>query len=83
MAVRLTRHAARHVQLDQIDPAWIERAIQQPEHSDHDPRDATVQRVWRRIPERGGRVLRVVFRYQGSDVIVVTVFFDRGATRWL
>jgi hypothetical protein len=49
-----------------------------------DPHDPTLSRAWRRIPKRGGRVLRVVFRpAEEADIVVVTVFFDRGARRWL
>jgi hypothetical protein len=79
----LTRHARDNIVRDAIDPAWIETTVRQPTALMVDPHDPTLSRAWRRIPERGGRVLRVVFRPAGADTVVVTVFFDRGARRWL
>jgi hypothetical protein len=71
-AVILTRHARDNTVRDAIDPAWIETTVRQ---------HTAPSRAWRRIPERGGGVLRVVLA--GADIVVVTVFFDRGARRWL
>jgi hypothetical protein len=79
----LTRHARDNIVRDAIDPAWIETTVRHPTALMVDPHDPTLSRAWRRIPERGGRVLRVVFRPAGADIVVVTVFFDRGARRWL
>jgi hypothetical protein len=79
----LTRHARDNIARDAIDPAWIETTVRQPAALMLDPHDPTLSRAWRRIPQRGGRVLRVVFRAAGADIVVVTVFADRGARRWL
>ena len=79
----LTKHAQQNIVRDHLDLAWIEAAITRPQHTDRDPKDATLTRVSRRISERGGRALRVVFRPSGADIVVVTAFFDRGARRWL
>ena len=79
----LTRHARDNIVRDAIDPAWIETTARQPTALTVDPHDPTLSRAWRGSPERGGRVLRVVFRPAGADIVVVTVFFDRGARRWL
>jgi len=79
----LTRHARDNVVRDAIHPAWIETTVRQPTALMLDPHDPTLTRAWRRIPERGGRVLQVVFRPAGANIVVVTVFFDRGARRWL
>ena len=79
----LTTHAQQKVARFRLDMAWIAAAITGPQHTDRDPDDATLTRAWRRIPERGGRVWRVVFRLAGVDIVVVTAFFDRGARRWL
>jgi Domain of unknown function (DUF4258) len=74
----LTTHAQQKVARFRLDVAWIEAAIANPQHTDRDPDDASLTRAWRRIPERGGRALRVVFRPAGADIVVVTAFFDRG-----
>ncbi|MGH7048821.1 MAG: DUF4258 domain-containing protein [Stellaceae bacterium] len=79
----LTTHVRQNIARDHLDLAWIEATIDRPQHTDRDPKDAILTRAWRRIPERGGRALRVVFRPAGADIVVVTAFFDRGARRWL
>jgi hypothetical protein len=33
------------------------------------------------IAEYGARVLRVVHRPEGDDIVIITVHFDRGARR--
>jgi Domain of unknown function (DUF4258) len=78
-----TTHALGRMTLRQIEYAWVEATIDQPEHSEPDPHDPALTRAWRRIPEHGGRVLRVVFRRSGGDIVVVSTVFDRGARRWL
>jgi len=45
--------------------------------TDLDPKDATVERRFRRIPEYGGRVLRVAVNTAVEPNRVVSVFFDR------
>jgi hypothetical protein len=59
--------------------AWIEAAIAAPDAVDQDTMDPTVTRVWKRIPDAAGRVLRVVCRSIGTDILVITAFFDRKA----
>jgi hypothetical protein len=81
--VILTTHARLRMSVRAIDIAWVEAVIRQPERSSPDPNDPALTRAWRRIPERGGRALRVVFRQAGGDIVVVSVVFDRGARRWL
>lgn len=44
----------------------------------NDPRPTL---AWRGIPRLGGRFIRVVYHPLGSDVVIVTVFLDRGAGR--
>ena len=59
-----------------IPDEWIERALRGPlrEHAQADGR----LRRWVRIPEAGGRVLRVVLLADGETVH--NAFFDRGFT---
>jgi hypothetical protein len=78
-----TGHARYRMTVRQITEAWVEATLDRPERSEPDPRDRALTRAWRRIPERGGRVLRVVFRRDGDDIVVVSCVFDRGARRWL
>ncbi|BAW97736.1 hypothetical protein NIES970_26920 [[Synechococcus] sp. NIES-970] len=60
-----------------IDPAWIQRALAEPDYVDRDERTNAL-RVWKRIPEYGNRALRVVYNPEKQPPVIITVFFDRG-----
>jgi hypothetical protein len=78
--IRLTQHAETEVDRRQLQRAWIESAITTPDWTAPDP-DPTLTRSYKAIAAFGGRVLRVVHRPEGDDVLVVTAHFDRGAKR--
>ena len=78
VAIRLTQHAETQVLRQRIDPAWVTTAITEPDWTAPDP-DPVLMRSFKAIAGFGGRVLRVVYRPNGSDVLVVTVHFDRSA----
>jgi hypothetical protein len=46
-----------------------------------DPKDVALTRSFTAIPEFGNRVVRVVHRPDGPDIVVVTAHWDRGARR--
>jgi hypothetical protein len=77
MKFELTRHAKRALAERGIPIAWVERTLASPELRLPDPDDATVERRYRRIPEFGGRVLRVAVNTAVEPNRVVSVFFDR------
>jgi hypothetical protein len=77
--IKLTAHAKARMAQYGIDLAWVEATIASPAWTELDPQDAHVTRSFARIVLRGGRVLRVAHRPDGSDVLVLSVFFDRGA----
>ena len=83
MALILSHHARLRMQQHLIVQAWVETTIEQPGHVEPCPRDPVLMRAWRRIPQHGNRVLRVVYRPSGADAVVISVFFDRGAQQWL
>jgi hypothetical protein len=62
-----------------IRQEWLERTIRQPTLVEPDPVRPRVLRAFRRIAERGNRVLRVVYARRSGIVRVITVLFDRGA----
>lgn len=64
----------RHLKLD-----WIIDAVERPDRKQPDPDDSTVTRLFKRIEDHGGRILRVAHRLDGADIQPVTAFFDRGA----
>ena len=60
MRFELTKHAQKALDEREIPAEWMERTLSAPELVLPDPEDATVERRFRRIPEFGNRVLRVV-----------------------
>lgn len=77
--IRLSRHARERVDAGEVLVAWIEMTVQHPAWSRPDPHRVGVTPSFRPIPAFGNRVLRVAHRADGSDVLVITAFFDRGA----
>lgn len=73
----MTRHARMALEEREIPIEWMERTLSAPELVLPDPEDASVERHFRRIPEFGGRVLRVAVNTAVEPNRVVSVFFDR------
>jgi uncharacterized DUF497 family protein len=77
MKFELTQHAQKALDEREIPIEWLERTLSAPELVLPDPDDATVERRYRKIPEFGGRVLRVAVNTTVEPNRVVSVFFDR------
>jgi len=77
MNYELTQHARKVLAERGIAVEWMERTLSSPEWSASDPGDPTVVRFFRRIPEFGGRVLRVAVNTTVEPKRIVSVFFDR------
>jgi hypothetical protein len=77
--IRLTKHAEEAIAARGIDPAWVATAITAPDRSEQDPLRPELTRSFKAIAQAGNRVLRVVHRRDHSDIVVITVHFDRGA----
>jgi hypothetical protein len=56
---------------------WVERVAEAPDLRVDDPRDPELERFYGRVPEFGGRVLRVVLNTRVEPWRVVSVYFDR------
>ena len=78
--IRLTKHAEQRATQRGLQLAWIEAAIAAPDWVSVDE-DPTLAHSFKAIAENGNRVLNVVHRSFGADIIVVTAYFDRGARR--
>lgn len=74
-------HAAEMLNERGIAPEWVERAIFVPDMIEADPRHADRTRAFKALPERDGRVLRVVYIRSGEDYRVITLFLDRSRRR--
>jgi hypothetical protein len=73
-----TRHADEMVTERRLRRDWIEATIKSPESVEPDPNRPHLRRAYRRIPERGGLWLRVVYEITDFGARVITAFFDRG-----
>jgi hypothetical protein len=77
--IRFTLHAVEMMEARAIDRAWVTDTVERPSRIALDPRDVSLTRSYRAIPEAKGRVLRVVHRLDGRDRLIITVHFDRDA----
>ena len=64
-----------------LDIAWVERTAREPEWTEPDPADPTLERRFRAVPERDGRILRVVCGEDDATIVIVSAFLDRRARR--
>ena len=79
--IRFTKHAQEAISARDIVVDWIEAAVSAPDWIEPDPRHPDRIRSYKAIAEHGGRVLRVVHRPEGDDILIITVHFDRRARR--
>jgi hypothetical protein len=73
----LTAHAEAVVAERGIAVEWIAVTLSEPESVIVDRDDLELSHALRRIPEFGGRTLRVVFNQTSVPKRVVTAYFDR------
>ena len=73
----LTQHARIALAERRISEAWLERALEVPEHTVPDPDDPELEHRIRRIEEHGNRALRVVVTRGTDPRRIITAFFDR------
>lgn len=81
MSIRLTMHAREAIEDRGLSLAWVEATVTWPDYTQPDPLDPALTRAFKPIPEAAGRILRVVYRHDGTDTVIVTAHFDRGASR--
>lgn len=80
--IRWSDHALARMRMREIEAAWVERTIRNPEVIEPDPVQPGRVRVFAAVPERDGRILRVVYEpLDGEEIAVVTALLDRGRTR--
>ena len=79
--IRYTRHAEVAMREREIPADWVERALRAPQADEGDPNDTALRRAFLSIPERDGRMLRVVYAEEIDGLRVITVFLDRGRSR--
>ena len=79
--VVLTAHARLRLRERDIDPKWIDETVRDPEWTETDPRDSTIERRFRAISLFDNRFLRVACVETGSSIRFISVMFDRNARR--
>lgn len=80
-AVQLSAHAEHALRERELQLDWIVACVRSPEWREPDPTDPALERRFRSVPERGGRILRVVCGENDATITVVTAFLDRKARR--
>ena len=73
----LTTHAAFVLAERTIPLLWVARVLEHPERTEPDRTDPALTHALGRIPEFGGRVLRVIYNDTMVPKRIVTVYFDR------
>ena len=76
----LTDHARKRCKKRRIQDEWILATIEHPARTENDENDPTLVHSLRAIPERGFRVLRVIYNETADPRTVVTVYFDDKAS---
>jgi hypothetical protein len=74
-----TRHPQAKMRERAILRSWVEQTARNPQWTEPEPLDPTVERRFRRIAEFGDRALRVVCVETDAAIRVITATFDRGA----
>jgi hypothetical protein len=78
MLFTYTHHAKQMIEERGLIREWVERTVLEPETVEPDPKHPARTRAFRTVPERDGRVLRVVYVQDGENFRVITLFLDRG-----
>lgn len=73
----LTQHAKEMIQKRQIRLVWVEHVLSMPELIEPDAIDPDLEHRLSRIPEFGGRVLRVIVNRSKKPPHVITGFLDQ------
>jgi hypothetical protein len=72
----LTEHAQKRLRKRKIAIEWIAATLEHPARTENDPDDPELAHALRAIPERGFRVLRVIYNESVVPVRVVTAYFN-------
>ena len=76
----LTDHARKRCIKRKVQDEWIMATLEHPARTENDTEDPTLVHALRAIPEKGFRVLRVIYNETVDPVTVVTVYFDDEAS---
>ncbi|PYB75476.1 DUF4258 domain-containing protein [Rhizobium wuzhouense] len=77
--LHFTLHTETVISERQLDRAWIELTVRDPEWAEADPSGPPTERRYRRVPEREERILRVICLETATEIRIITAFLDRKA----
>jgi hypothetical protein len=77
----LSRHAQHVIGERKLAQEWIAGVIRAPAFTEPDPTQPGAIRAFGRVAAFGNRMLRVVYYDAGTEYRIITVFFDRRASR--
>ena len=80
LPIVLSNHARDMIGEREIPLHWIEQVLRNPAFTEPDPRHPGAVRAYAPIGAFGDRMLRVVYYDNGTEIRVITLFFDRRAT---
>ena len=72
----LTSHARKRCSRRKIKIQWIEDSLENPIRSSVDPDDNSLIHIFYPVPEKGYKVLRVIYNQTVDPVAIITVFFE-------
>jgi hypothetical protein len=75
--ITFSLHAIEVLEQREIEIEWVARVLAEPAVMRRDPADPGLVHAFGAVPEREGRVLRVVYNQEEDSIHIVTVFFDR------
>ncbi|NLT35541.1 MAG: DUF4258 domain-containing protein [Gaiellales bacterium] len=76
-----TKHALDVLEEREIERRWVLQVVAHPELLVLDAEDTELLHVLARVPDMGGRVLRVIYNRTVIPVRIITAYFDR-TMRW-
>lgn len=71
-----TEHARKRCIKRKIRDEWILATLEHPARTENDDSDPTLVHALRAIPEKGFRVLRVIYNESVDPMTIVTIYFD-------
>ena len=78
--IKFSIHTEKRIAERNLSVDWIERTISAPDWARPDA-DPSLTQSFKAIVEFGNRILKVVHRPDGADILVITTYFDRSAKR--
>lgn len=76
MEYRISDHAAKRMKQRKVLPEWVAATLGNPDSTENDQEDPSLMHALKAIPDRGFKVLRVIYNETTEPVTVVTVYFE-------